>query len=501
MKKKILQNLLLAIAIAMSGIGATQTASAQTTINMSTVSGAGTGYTYGPDPNASGINVVTLTTPGGSYEISGTTTTKTIAVQSGITANITLNSVSINVSGTSNACAFNMSDATVSLTLAGTNTLKSGWLRAGIYVPDNGADLTIGGSGILNATGHTSSAGIGGGYHVSCGAVTINGGTVTATGGTDAAGIGGGYNGTAGSLEINGGSVNRTGGDSSLESIALNSASAPVYLSTLTVGTPAFANDTITAGTISDGTFVNTIYPNVPDASSGEYGIHDVVTDAAGKVYFWLPVETLSGTNTRSITLTADNGLTYGNVGVPGLAGNNSAILKLPVTNSGGSATVTYTGSAIDLSAISSLFTLDANAGTPTYSIETGGTGTGSLSGTTLTVTNVGTFTIGLTTAETTSYQAGALVTATLTVVIAPTISGSVTSLPPASIADGPYSINVAAALGITGAPAPTVTVTGLPDGLTLSGGVITSAAHPRRPARIRLPLRYPMPAGLLPQP
>jgi hypothetical protein len=79
MNKKI-KSFILAIAIAMAGIGATHTASAQTTINMSTVSAGGSGsggaYTYGSDPYASGINVVTLTTDGGSYVITGTTTTR-----------------------------------------------------------------------------------------------------------------------------------------------------------------------------------------------------------------------------------------------------------------------------------------------------------------------------------------------------------------------------------------------------------------------------------------
>jgi hypothetical protein len=87
------------------------------------------------------------------------------------------------------------------------------------------------------------------------------------------------------------------------------------------------------------------------------------------------------------------------------------------VTNIGGSATVTYDGDSINLSALSGLFTIDPNAGAPTYSIETGGTGIGSMfDDTTLTVTAAGTFTIGLITAATATHQAGALETATLTV-------------------------------------------------------------------------------------
>jgi PKD repeat protein len=170
-----------------------------------------------------------------------------------------------------------------------------------------------------------------------------------------------------------------------------------------------------------------------------------------------------------------------------------------------------------------------------------------------LTITSAGTFTIGLITDATATHQAGALVTATLTVnkgtQAAPagftatgetaisvgdgTISGVTTAMeyklstaasytacpagtitglapgtyyirlaatanylaspdaqvtvaafsaPPAVtvsalapvVVDVPYSVNVLTALGITGTPTPTVTVTGLPDGLTYSGGVIS---------------------------
>jgi hypothetical protein len=90
------------------------------------------------------------------------------------------------------------------------------------------------------------------------------------------------------------------------------------------------------------------------------------------------------------------------------------------VTNTGGSATVTYAGTTIDLSSLGSLFTIDADAGTPTYSIEATGspTGEGSIGGDnkTLSVTRAGAFTIGLVTAATGTHAAGAKVTATLTV-------------------------------------------------------------------------------------
>jgi hypothetical protein len=286
MKKKILQNLLLAIAIAMAGISAMQTASAQavTSIDIGLVSAGGSGsggsFTYSS-------SVVTLTTTGGNYVITGGTANKRIVVQSGITANITLNGVNISVE----YCPFDMSGATVNLTLTGENTLKSGYNRAGINVP-NGASLTIDGGGTLNATG-----------------------------GSQGAGIGGGNNGTAGSLEINGGSVKRSG--SGPESPALN-AGVPVYLVTLTVVSPAVSGNTaITAGTIGGITCDAT---NTPPTTG--YGIKDVYTDAAGKVYFWLPVETVNGT--RDISLTA-GGVAYSNTAVPAADNDgNAATLYAP---------------------------------------------------------------------------------------------------------------------------------------------------------------------------
>lgn len=94
----------------------------------------------------------------------------------------------------------------------------------------------------------------------------------------------------------------------------------------------------------------------------------------------------------------------------------NITVDKADVINSGGSATVAYTGASYDLEMIDGLFTVDPYAGEPTYSIEEGGTGEGTISGSILTVIKTGTFVIGLETAETENYAAGPKVTATLTV-------------------------------------------------------------------------------------
>jgi hypothetical protein len=60
-----------------------------------------------------------------------------------------------------------------------------------------------------------SRAGIGGGAGISCGKITITGGTVTAYGNNSAAGIGGGVDAYFDDITITGGTVNATGGQGS----------------------------------------------------------------------------------------------------------------------------------------------------------------------------------------------------------------------------------------------------------------------------------------------
>ncbi len=89
----------------------------------------------------------------------------------------------------------------------------------GIHVPA-GSKLTIQGgtegTGKLTAspfdggTDESYGAGIGGGYQIACGDISIEGGIITATGGDYAAGIGGGKA-TCGNISITGGTVTATG--------------------------------------------------------------------------------------------------------------------------------------------------------------------------------------------------------------------------------------------------------------------------------------------------
>ena len=147
----------------------------------------GTGYTY--SDNVVSVNV------NGSYGVTGSTDTNSMAVVSGVAANILMRNVSIDMSANDNRGAFEIAGATVNLTLNGANTLAGGLYRPGLGVSDT-ANLTItaASSGSLTAAGGTYAAGIGGGSAESCGTVTILGANtvVNAAGGTDASDIGSG---------------------------------------------------------------------------------------------------------------------------------------------------------------------------------------------------------------------------------------------------------------------------------------------------------------------
>ena len=125
-------------------------------------------------------------------------------------AKIILDNVNIDLSGTDNACAFEVQNGAVcNLTLAGASTLKSGKNKAGLQV-ETGAELiiTAGSTGKLTANGGSDGgAGIGGGNKGSGGAITIKGGTVSANGRHGGAGIGGGLEGAGGTIVIEGNAV------------------------------------------------------------------------------------------------------------------------------------------------------------------------------------------------------------------------------------------------------------------------------------------------------
>ena len=102
-----------------------------------TVTGGALGTDYSYTDNA-----LTVLSEAG-LTISGNTTRDKIVIADGVTADVTLQNVSIDVGGTDYACAFKVAEsAACNLTLNGMNTLKSGWYKAGLQVSD-GAVLVI----------------------------------------------------------------------------------------------------------------------------------------------------------------------------------------------------------------------------------------------------------------------------------------------------------------------------------------------------------------------
>ncbi|MGI6495823.1 MAG: beta strand repeat-containing protein [Kiritimatiellia bacterium] len=179
---------------------------------------------YGPDEPAAGWDfdaetrtILLLGT--GPFTLSGTNTSGGAGVSIPVNATNTVTLSNLTLLATNdNQCAFALgTNACVSLSLAGANTLASGESRAGLEIAAEGM-LSITNApgdetGSLSATGGDYGVGIGGGNNGDGGTVTVNGGTVAATGGTEAGGIGGGNDGSGGTVTITGGTVTATGGD------------------------------------------------------------------------------------------------------------------------------------------------------------------------------------------------------------------------------------------------------------------------------------------------
>ena len=161
-------------------------------------------------------NTVDLSTLTADYEaqdgdkLTGTLSgNKKISIADGAT--VMLDGAVINGTSSSNWAGLTLAgDGTI--ILSGENSVKGFYEDyPGIFVPVN-KTLTIQGNGSLTASSNGYGAGIGGGYEIACGNITIEGGTVSATGGRFAAGIGGGSSTSCGYISITGGTVTATGG-------------------------------------------------------------------------------------------------------------------------------------------------------------------------------------------------------------------------------------------------------------------------------------------------
>ena len=211
----------------------------------------------------------------------------------------------------------------------GTVIAKGGYNGAGIGGGKNGAgsSITISG-GMVTTTGGAYGAGIGGGYYGVGSNITISGGTVTATGGSLGAGIGGGDSRDGNDISISGGTVTATGRGTKSD-IGGGSGGSTGKV-TITGGSVKTTKGVLTG--VTNGT--DTVYYTevdlseeygaeaaVTDVGETAYGMKDVMTDADGKIYMYLPADENGTTivfgkhfysGTVSAEAGADNRLTRG---------------------------------------------------------------------------------------------------------------------------------------------------------------------------------------------
>jgi hypothetical protein len=177
-------------------------------MNTETPGGSATGFSYND-------GLLTIENSG-TYTIegSGSPVARHILIAQNLSVNITLKDVKLENSEW-NGCAFEIgSNSHVRLILEGSNTLKSGYYKAGLQTGAGGSlEITaVNDTYSLTATSDLDGAGIGGSQGGSGENITISGGRVTATGGGYGAGIGGGNNSGSGkNITISGGIVTATG--------------------------------------------------------------------------------------------------------------------------------------------------------------------------------------------------------------------------------------------------------------------------------------------------
>ena len=186
------------------------------------------------------------------------------------------------------------------ITISGGNVIaKGGYYGAGIGGGKNGFGSNIGISGgEVTATGGAYGAGIGGGY---CGVgsnITITGGIITATGGDFGAGIGGGDSRDGNDISISGGTVTATGRGTKSDIGGGNWGSTGKV--TITGGSVKTTKGVLTGVTNGTGTVYYTevdlseeygAEEAVTDVGDTAYGMKDVMTDADGKIYMYLPAD------------------------------------------------------------------------------------------------------------------------------------------------------------------------------------------------------------------
>ncbi|MDR0206353.1 MAG: hypothetical protein LBI45_03735 [Bacteroidales bacterium] len=371
---------------------------------------------------------------GADVTITGTAKRR-IEVATNATANITLNDVSITGLGNNQTPLLVNTNATLNLTLEGNNKLGAGRSRAALQAAEK-TTLTIDGLGKLIATGGTyGGAAIGGAFCEGAGTITINGGTITATsvdGGSycSGAGIGGGgagiiffnfqgYGGTGGDVTINGGRVTATGPNGAA---GIGGGVFAGYGGKLDMNGNAVVFASALTNNENSNTNINGVVKGI--LFNGYYGLCyksvTIDTDFEFPADFSLTVPSDAG-----FAIPENKTFTYnGSINNQGTIKDDGGTLILNGTLSGNKILFENKGKIIDTVQhselpieIGYLFQTNSNTGLPSYTLETGCTGEGILNNELLTVEKLGTFIIGLVTAETYYYTESEKVTSGLVVV------------------------------------------------------------------------------------
>ncbi len=254
-----------------------------------------TGGTYDLAGYGSGSTITISTTAAVTLTQSNPTTALTdFAIDCTVAGvNLTINDININNSANLGVCALAFTGAGNTLALAGASTLRSGRGEPSIRV-EGSTELTISGTGSVEATGGYFGAGIGGGEDGDSGIITISGGIVTAHGGYNAAGIGGGTDGDSGIITISDGTVTAHGGTNAAgigsgqrgdaEEITITGGTITAYGGYNAAGIGGGTGGDSGIITISDGTVTAHGGDNAAGIGGGNRGDAEEITITGGTV-------------------------------------------------------------------------------------------------------------------------------------------------------------------------------------------------------------------------
>ncbi|MBQ1852393.1 MAG: Cna B-type domain-containing protein [Lachnospiraceae bacterium] len=271
---------------------------------------------------------------------------------------------------------------------------------------DNGGAVTINGGAVNAYGGSSGGAGIGGGRHGNGGTITINGGVVNAYGGSEyGAGIGGGYHGYGGTISISGNNtvVNATGGSyaagigggcsydedtvvsqhitisgGKITAIGGTGAAGIGSGESQTVGTISISGGTVNATAGGYDTYVMTEYFTA--AIGGTFGSADKITISGGSITTHLPSEndryctgigSIYGSDNANVEITGGvvvaNGTTgrYAGIGIGTGVSALGGKVSISITDNNASVTANSYGGTVTLVTPVTDVTSDPNVNLP----------------------------------------------------------------------------------------------------------------------------------------